>query len=80
MREHGADGVEYPVRAYLDCYQVLRALADAQHFEEAGRALEEGRGLLLKRAANIRDATLRESFLTKVAFNRQLLAAGGSAS
>ncbi len=81
MRDYGASGVEYPIRAYLDCCRVLCAHGGADELAQARQALAEARALLDKRAANIRDADLRNSFLQKVPFNRELLAMteGGAA-
>jgi tetratricopeptide (TPR) repeat protein len=73
MRDHGAGGVEYPIRAYLDCYRVLCAHGGADEMALAKQALAEARALLDQRAANISDADLRNSFLFKVPFNRDLL-------
>ena len=72
LRQRGAEGVEYPVRDYLICYEVLQAVGSSEAHERAARALADGYALLQKRAASINDPSLRESYLTKVPFNREL--------
>jgi tetratricopeptide (TPR) repeat protein len=72
LREHGPEGVEFPVRAYLVCFQVLRAIGSSEAHTRATEALEEGHALLEKSAAQIQDTRLRESYLANVPFNRDL--------
>jgi tetratricopeptide (TPR) repeat protein len=74
MGASGADGVEYPIRAYRDCYRALCGIDGPDEAARARRALEDGRALLDRRAANIQDPSLRAAFLGKVPFNRELLA------
>lgn len=75
MRESGAEGVEYPARAYLDCYRALSGLQTAEAVALAAQALQEARSLLHERAGRIADPALRASYLKNVPFNRELLAA-----
>ena len=74
LREHGPEGVEFPVRDYLVCFQVLEAIGSPEARGRAAEALEEGHALLEKSAAQIQSAPLRHSFLTNVPFNRDIAA------
>ena len=74
LAEHGPEGVEYPVRDYLECYRVLKAVGSSEAGAQvrAAQALEAGYELLQKLAARLHDPQLRKSFLTNVPFNREL--------
>lgn len=72
-----ADRIEYPVRVYLICYQVLQAYARELPAEQvrAQDVLQQGVALLQQRAAAIADRGLQQQFLDNVPFNRELMAA-----
>ncbi len=72
MRQHGADGVDYPVRDYLVCHRVLKAIDTPEARSRSAEALADGYDLLQQRAARIQDATRRQSYLENVPFNREL--------
>lgn len=72
LRQLNAEGVEYPVRAYFDCYRVLHELGGHDADAHAAEALNAGYELLQKRAGCVQDAQLRHSLLTRVPFNREL--------
>jgi predicted ATPase len=66
------DGPDYPQRDYFVCYQVfsqLHQLALAHH------ALKEAHRLLMAQASKIADPDMRDSYLHRVAYNRQILQA-----
>lgn len=77
LQAHGAEGVEYPIRAYLDCIRVLQLAGDAAGRARAAQTLQAAYDLLQQRAACVQDPELRRSLLTKVPFNRELCAAYG---
>jgi hypothetical protein len=66
----GLEGTVEPVRVYLTCYRVLRALGDPR----AEGVLDAGYGLLQERAAMIEDADLRRSYLENVPHHREIAA------
>jgi class 3 adenylate cyclase/tetratricopeptide (TPR) repeat protein len=76
IRAHGTDGSEFPVWAYLTCYQVLRATAEnvPERLLEAQNALREGYAFLQERASHIQDETFKRHFSDNVPFNRELVA------
>ena len=71
LSEFGPGQVEYPVLVYLQCLGVLLAAGDP----DASLAHQAGLGLLHQQAEAIQTEELRRSFLERVPFNRDLLAA-----
>lgn len=71
-------GVEFPALVYLTLFQVLSAAgrSDAAASKRAADALRLGQALIQAQAAAIGDPVLRQSFLDRGPYNRQLLAAG----
>ncbi len=65
------DGADDPLWVELTCYKVLKAAGD----ERAAEVLTRARGKLLTMLADIKDEAMQQSFLEKVPFNRELLAA-----
>jgi tetratricopeptide (TPR) repeat protein len=65
------DGTDEPLRVYLTIYTVFHTASDprAQH------VLEEAFHILEGRAAKIKDATLRRTFIENVPYHREILAA-----
>lgn len=70
LHEHGAQGVEMPVLAYLTCAQVFDAQGDA---EKSRAAIEAGYRELMARADKISDPEWRKSFLENVAEHRAIV-------
>ena len=73
----GIDRIEYPVRVYLICYQVLQAYARERPDElrSAQLTLQQGVALLQRRAVTITDRGLQQQYLKAVSFNGELMAA-----
>lgn len=65
-----ADEPELPQRDYFTCYQVYAALGQ---IERARSSLESAYSIVMNRAANILDPTLRQSFLECVPMNRVIV-------
>ncbi len=74
LEECGDEGPEFPQRDYFICYQVL-AVTGQQ--ERAQAALKSAYNLVLARANKITDPTVRQSFLERVAINREIVAEAG---
>jgi tetratricopeptide (TPR) repeat protein len=70
LDECGGEGPEFPQRDYLICYQALAAAGEA---EQAQAALESAYDLVMARAEKITDPSLRQSFLERVAVNREIV-------
>ncbi len=68
---HGVEGIEFPMRVYLTCYDVLLAAGDRA---SARRVLENVHELLLRRAGAISDPALRDGMLRNVPVNRRVMA------
>jgi len=68
LESHGLDGTEEPLRIYWVCWQTLRANGDPR----ADAVRHATRRMLEERAARIRDAALRKSFLENVAVHREI--------
>ncbi len=66
------DGIEEPVRVYLSMALAFEALGDDA---SARTYFDRGHTLLLERASHISDEEARDSYLTNVPANRDLLAA-----
>jgi len=64
-------GTDEPLRVYLTCYQVLKALNDPR----AHSMLETAYRQMMARAGNIQEETLRVSFLENIPYHRDILAA-----
>lgn len=65
------DGVEEPLRVWLTCYQVLQEMGDSRVEE----ILENAHELLQKRASEIKDKSLRSTFLEKVPHHAEIVRA-----
>jgi tetratricopeptide (TPR) repeat protein len=72
LEECGGEGPELPERDYLVSYQVLVAAGQA---ERAKATLQAGYEVVMGRADKITDPDLRQSFLERVAVNREIVAA-----
>lgn len=79
IKENGTDGLEFPVQLYLLCYRVLQAAAgQSPAYQRAAQTvLANGYALLQKRAAHIQDDDLRQHYLERVSFNREIQTAFG---
>jgi predicted ATPase/DNA-binding SARP family transcriptional activator/biotin operon repressor len=71
LANKGLAGADEPFRVYLTCYRVLEANSDYR----AQGVLITAHDLLQEWAANIRDVTVRRSFLENVAAHREIVAA-----
>jgi len=69
LKAHTLDGTYEPFRVYLTCYKVLKAIEDPRSLEVLRTACQ----LLRARAAGIEEEQLRQSFLEKVPYHRELL-------
>ena len=65
------DGVEEPLRIWFTCFQVLQVTGDPRALE----ILEHTHGLLQKRASEIKDKSLRITFLEKVPHHAEIVKA-----
>ena len=72
LDECGGEGPEFSLRDYFVCYQVLTASGET---ERAQAALRSAYDLVMARAGKITDPALRQSYLERVAINREILAA-----
>jgi class 3 adenylate cyclase/Tfp pilus assembly protein PilF len=68
------EGAEEPLRVYLTCYQVLRAMQDPR----AEALLSTAYRQLQEQAGRLTDLTARQIFLEQVTCNREILAAWAS--
>jgi class 3 adenylate cyclase/tetratricopeptide (TPR) repeat protein len=68
----GGEGPEFPQQDYFICYQIF---AVAKQANQAQTALKSAYNLVMTRAAKITDPILRQSFLERVAINREIVAA-----
>jgi adenylate cyclase len=66
----GGAGPEFPQRDYFVCYEVLSATGQA---EAARSALQSAHTLVIAKAEKITDPALRQSFLERVPFNREIV-------
>jgi tetratricopeptide (TPR) repeat protein len=71
LQKNGAQGMEFPIRAYLVCAQVFAALGNPA---DARQALELGCAELFQRADKISDPAWRASFIENIAEHRAILA------
>jgi tetratricopeptide (TPR) repeat protein len=70
LEQDGAlEGTDQPLRVFLSCYLVLRALDDPR----ADGILETAYGMLKARADGISDPSTRQVFLENVTYNREIL-------
>ncbi|MFQ5577872.1 MAG: tetratricopeptide repeat protein, partial [Anaerolineae bacterium] len=76
LQECDGQGPEFPQRDYFVCYRVMTAAGQTQ---TARAALQAACKLVMDRADKIIDPALRQSFLQKVAINRQIVAAAAQA-
>ncbi|MEM7029546.1 MAG: tetratricopeptide repeat protein [Chloroflexota bacterium] len=72
LDECGGEGPESPQRDYFTAYQVLTAIGKS---DRAQKALESAYQLVHIRAEKLASPTLRESFLTNVPINRDIVKA-----
>jgi class 3 adenylate cyclase/tetratricopeptide (TPR) repeat protein len=63
LSKHGAEGMEFAVRAYQTCAEIFEA---AGEFEESRAAIEEGYRRLIQRAEKISNVEWGRSFLENV--------------
>lgn len=79
IKENGTDGLEFPVQLYLICYRILQAVTGQTLTEQitAQSVLANGYALLQERAARIQDDDLRQQYLERVPFNREIQTAFG---
>ncbi len=77
LETKGTEGIEFPVLAYLICYQVLWATAsgDLEAMTYAQSVLQKGYALLQERARRIQNDLSQHQFLENVPFNREIIAA-----
>jgi tetratricopeptide (TPR) repeat protein len=75
LGECGGEGPEFPQRDYFLCAQVLDTSGDR---EASRQAMQAAYDLVMERATKITDPVLRQSFLERVAINRQVVQAGGA--
>lgn len=66
---HALDGADEPVRVWLTCWEILRALDPAR----AGEILDKAHAMLMQYAASIQATETRRSFLENVAAHRELV-------
>jgi hypothetical protein len=71
LEQHGPQGLELPILAYLTCARVFQALGDAPRLQDT---LENGRRVLQTLLDRISEAGWRETFLEAVPENRELMA------
>jgi tetratricopeptide (TPR) repeat protein len=72
MEQHkGLEGTDDPIRVYLACYLVL----EAKNMDEATRILKEARDLILSKAKNIPDESMRQNFLEGIPQHQEILSA-----
>ena len=75
LDEYQGQGPDYPQRDYYICYTIFTALGHPQRAEHSLQAAQN----ILQRAANqINDPAMRQSYLTKVLFNRRILEGTGA--
>lgn len=72
LAEQGSSGVELPLLVYWQCYMILRLAGST---DEAEATLQAAYDLLQERAQRIEDDTLRQAFLTRSPYHRQIVAA-----
>lgn len=70
LQQHGPQGLEFPMRAYLTCAEVFAAAGGT---EQAQAALAAGYHELQTRAAKISDAAWRQSFLENIPEHREII-------
>jgi tetratricopeptide (TPR) repeat protein len=71
LNQHGVQGMEFPILAYLTCVQVFEALSMS---EESQAALKAGYQELMQRAERISDLEWSKSYLTQVPEHRTIIA------
>jgi tetratricopeptide (TPR) repeat protein len=70
LEQHGAQGMEFPIRAYQTCAEILNALGES---EKSRAAVEEGYRELIQRAEKISNIEWGRSFLENVPEHRVML-------
>ncbi len=71
LEQHGPQGLELPILAYLTCARVFQALGDV---EQLHQTLLSGRNELQVRLSRIREAAWRETFLEAIPEHGELMA------
>ncbi len=71
LEKYGIGGVEYPLRVYLICTELLAATGNVA---EAKRILKSAYQLLQERANHISDEEARQSFLQNVPHHQKIIA------
>jgi tetratricopeptide (TPR) repeat protein len=74
LEDCGGEGPEFPQQDFFICYQVLVAAGQAKR---ARATLQSAYNLVMARANKIADPVLRQSFLEKVAINREIVTEAG---
>ena len=70
IANHGTQGIEHPAMVYLTCYHIFQA---NQKYAQAKSVLEQGRQYLDSQANLIDEPNLRETYLTNIQENRELM-------
>jgi class 3 adenylate cyclase/tetratricopeptide (TPR) repeat protein len=70
VQQHGSQGMEFPIQAYLTCAEVFESLGEP---DRSRAAVEEGYRDLIQRVQKISDAEWGKSFLENVPEHRALL-------
>ena len=70
LEQHGPQGLELPILAYLTCAQVFQALGDDGQLH---LTLQSGRAELQARLSRIREAAWRETFLEAIPEHGELM-------
>ncbi len=69
IEAHGIAGIEYPLRVYLTCAEVLNAVGETAR---AADVIRTSHTLLLEQAAKISDEATRQAFLENGPLHRQV--------
>ncbi|HKZ83988.1 MAG TPA: adenylate/guanylate cyclase domain-containing protein [Anaerolineae bacterium] len=70
LQQHGSQGMEFPIRAYLTCAEIFESLDESNR---SHAAVEEGYRDLIRRAQKISNFEWGKSFLENVPEHRALL-------
>ena len=71
LRQHGSQGMEFPVWAYVTCAQVFEEDGDDERMQQS---IEDGYRELMERAEKIGDPEWRKTYLEEVPEHNELLA------
>lgn len=69
VEANGVDGIEYPLRVYMSCADVLQAVGQSRRSQET---VATAYALLQEQSARIRDEAARRAFLENIPLHRQL--------